>query len=251
VLLDIAFAGGTIKLGNLPDSGAFMNPIRPTVIAFDVIETLFALDPLADRFAAVGLPADSLRLFFASMLRDAFALEITGSYKSFKEIATASVAMIMANHGVAPEQTKIANVLDGFAELSAQPDVRPAFERIRAAGVRIITVTNGSAENTKKLLSRAGLADFVEKIISIDEIRHWKPHRDVYLHAARAAQVAPSRLALIAAHAWDTHGAKQAGLLSGAVQRQNQHYLSAMSPPDVQGGTLLEVVDKLLALPAN
>jgi 2-haloacid dehalogenase len=228
-----------------------MNSVRPVVIGFDVIETLFALDPLADRLAALGLPADSLRLFFAGMLRDAFALEVTGSYKSFKEIATASVAMIMANHGVAPEEAKIANVLDGFAELSAQPDVRPAFERIRAAGVRIITVTNGSAENTKKLLSRAGLADFVEKIISIDEIRHWKPHRDVYLHAARAAQVAPSSLALIAAHAWDTHGAKQAGLLSGAVQRQNQHYLSAMSPPDVQGGTLLEVVDKLLELPAS
>ena len=229
-----------------------MSPMRPAVIAFDVIETLFALDPLADRFAAVGLPADSLRLFFASMLRDAFALEVAGSYKSFKEIATASVAAVMANHGVAPAQAKIAKVLDGFAELSAQPVVRPAFERVRAAGgVRIITVTNGSAENTKKLLSRAGLADFVEKTVSIDEVRHWKPHRDVYLHAARAAEVVPSRLALIAAHAWDTHGAKQAGLLTGAVQRQNQHYLSAMSPSDVQGGTLLEVVDNLLALPAS
>ena len=228
-----------------------MNSMRPAVIAFDVIETLFALDPLAARFAAVGLPADSLRLFFASMLRDAFALEVAGSYKSFKEIATASVATVMANHGVAPEEAKIAKVLDGFAELSIQPDVRPAFERVRAAGVRIIMVTNGSAENTKKLLSRAGLADFVEKTVSIDEVRHWKPHRDVYLHAARAAEVVPSRLALIAAHAWDTHGAKQAGLLTGAVQRQNQHYLSAMLPSDVQGGTLLEVVDNLLALPAS
>jgi 2-haloacid dehalogenase len=54
-------------------------------------------------------------------------------------------------------------VLNGFATLSAQPDVQPAFERVRAAGVRIITVTNGSAEKTTKLLSRAGLSDFVEK----------------------------------------------------------------------------------------
>jgi hypothetical protein len=35
-----------------------MMPNRPVVIAFDVIETLFALEPLADRLRAVGLPSE-------------------------------------------------------------------------------------------------------------------------------------------------------------------------------------------------
>ena len=76
----------------------------------------------------------------------------------------------------------------------------PRSNAVRAAGVRIITVTNGSAENTTKLLSRAGLSDFVEKTVSIDEVRHCKPLRHVYLHAARTVEVDPSRLALVAAH---------------------------------------------------
>jgi 2-haloacid dehalogenase len=226
-----------------------MMVIRPVVIAFDVIGTLFALDPLADRLQAVGLPPDSLRIFFAGMLRDAFALEASGTYKPFNEVAYASLAVTMANYGVAPEQAKIVHVLDGFAELPPYPDVRPAFERVRSAGIRIVTLTNGAAESTKHLLARAGIQGFVERTISIDEIGHWKPYRDVYLHAARAEGVDPSRLGLVAAHAWDTHGAKQAGLVTGWVRRQDKEVLSVFAAPDVHGATLTDVVDQLLILP--
>ena len=158
---------------------------RPIVIAFDVIETLFALEPLADQLKAVGLPPDSLRVFFTGLLRDAFALEASGVYRPFRAIASASLEVMMANAGVTPDQDKLASLLEGFAELPPHPDVRPAFERVRSAGVRIITLTNGSVENTTRLLSRAGILEFVEKTISIDEVGHWKPHRDVYLHAAK------------------------------------------------------------------
>jgi 2-haloacid dehalogenase len=199
-----------------------MMAIRPVVIAFDVIGTLFALEPLADRLQAVSLPPDSLRVFFAGMLRDAFALEASGTYRP---------------------------LLDGFVELPAHSDVRPAFERLRSAGIRIITLTNSAAESIKDLLSRASILDFVERTISIDDIGHWEPYRDVYFHAARAGGVNPSRLGLVAAHAWDTHGAKQAGLVTGWVQRQDKEVLSVFSAPDVRGTTLIEVVDQLLTLP--
>lgn len=226
-----------------------MMAVRPVVIAFDVIETLFALEPLADRLQAVGLPPEALRVFFAGMLRDAFALEASGTYRRFREVASASLAVTMANYDVAPEQAKVMHVLDGFAELPAHSDVRPAFERVQSAGHRIITLTNGAAESTQQLLAHAGLLGFVERTISIDEIGHWKPSRDVYLHAARASGVDPSRLGLVAAHAWDTHGAKQAGLVTGWVQRHDKEVLSVFSGPDVRGATLTEVVDQLLMLP--
>jgi 2-haloacid dehalogenase len=224
-------------------------PLRPVVLAFDVIETLFALEPLADRLRAVGLPPEALRVFFAGMLRDAFALEASGTYRPFREVASASLAVTMANYGVAPEQAKVVHVLDGFAELPAHPDVRPAFERVQSAGIRIMTLTNGAAESTQHLLSRAGVLAFVERTVSIDEIGHWKPSPAVYLHAARAGGVDPSRLGLVAAHAWDTHGAKQAGLVTGWVRRQDKEVLSVFAAPDVRGATLTEVVDQLLTLP--
>lgn len=223
---------------------------RPHVIALDIIETVFALEPLAGRFKAVGLPETALRLFFAQLLRDAFALEASGAFKPFKEVAAASLAVVMANHGVPAEQTKIQSVLAGFAELAPHPDAAAALERLKAAGLRIVALTNGGAENTQKLLDRAHLAAHVERVISIDEVRRWKPNREVYLHAARSLGVEPARVALIAAHAWDVHGAKQAGLCAAWVKRQDKIYHSAMQAPDVQGGSLTAVAEALIALPA-
>src|SRR5919197_508852 len=209
---------------------------RPQAIALDIIETVFALEPLGARFKSAGLPETALRLFFAQMLRDAFALE-------------ASVAVVMANHGVAAEQAKIQGVLAGFAELPAHTDVAGGLERLKAAGIRIVALTNGGAENTQKLLERSHLASFVERVISIDKVRRWKPNREVYLHAARAIGVEPARLALVAAHAWDVHGAKQAGLCGAWVKRQDKAYQAAMQPPDVQGGSMSAIAEALLELP--
>jgi 2-haloacid dehalogenase len=196
------------------------------------------------------MPETALRLFFAQMLRDAFALEASGIFKPFKEIAAASLAVVMANHGVAAEQSKIQGVLAGFAELPAHADVAPALKRLKGAGVRIIALTNGGAENTQKLLERSRLASLVERVISIDEVHRWKPNREVYLHASRAIGVEPARLALIAAHAWDVHGAKAAGLLGAWVKRQDKVYHAAMQPPDVQGSSMTALADALIALPA-
>jgi len=174
---------------------------RPAVVAFDVVETLFALDPVRDRMEEAGLRAEVMPLRFAGSLRDAFALDVAGTYTPFKEVAQATLRVAMANEGVEATDGKITRVLDAFAELPAHPDVRPAFDRLRDAKVRIVTLTNGSAENTKKLLERAGLAAHVEKTISIDEVKRWKPAAEVYLHAAKSVGVDPSQVALVAAHA--------------------------------------------------
>ena len=219
---------------------------KPDVIIFDVIETLFSLESLKPRLRKVGLPAESLPLFFGRLLRDAFASEVAGTYIAFRDIARATLQVTAADHGAAVSESGAEDMLAGFAELQPHADVKAAFERTHLAEVRILALTNGSAANTEKLIQRAGLSSFVEKTISIDAVRHWKPHREVYLHAVREAGVDPSRAAMIAAHAWDTHGARMAGLKTGWVQRSEKQYSSALLLPDAQGTSLVEVVEKLL-----
>jgi 2-haloacid dehalogenase len=116
-------------------------------------------------------------------------------------------------------------------------------------GIRIATLTNGGAEATRSLLERAGVAGLVERTVSVEEVRHWKPRREVYLHAAEVLDVEPSRLALVAAHAWDTHGAARAGLATVYVARCGEPFPAIMDPPDVSGPTLVEVARALAALP--
>lgn len=222
---------------------------RPKVVAFDVVETLFTLEPLRGRLRELGLAGEALEIWFARLLRNAFALDSAGTYKPFGEVARGTLEALLTEFHCRAVALAVDQTLSGFGELPVHEDVAPAFQLLHDNGVRIIALTNGSADITGRLFGRARLAHFVERVISIDEVRRWKPSREVYLHAAKVAGVAPNELALVAAHAWDIHGASQAGLMTGWVSRLEKHFLPMMNPPDATGDTLVEVVHRLLAFP--
>lgn len=219
---------------------------RPDAAVFDVIETIFPLEPLRPRLAALDLGAE-LDLFFSRILRDAFALDATGKFVPFREIASGALAVLAAQRGLAPDPAALEAVLDGFRTLDPAPDVRPAMERLRAAGVTVATLSNGGVEATRALLDRCGLLPLVARVMGVDEIRRYKPGPAIYLHAAHVLGLPPERMAMIAVHAWDLEGARRAGLVTGWASRLEKRYHPAMEPPDVAGPDLVAVADALLA----
>jgi 2-haloacid dehalogenase len=92
-------------------------PLRPVAIAFDVIETLMPLEPLRERFTAVGLPPHLLELWFTRTLRDGIALAATGEYAPFGEVAAQALRTVS---GYQVDEAGIAHVLAGLSELPAQ-----------------------------------------------------------------------------------------------------------------------------------
>jgi 2-haloacid dehalogenase len=222
---------------------------RPQSIAFDVMGTLFPLDALRDSVTKLGLPPQSLEVWIARTLRDGFALAATGAFQPFHEVAAGTLDGLLAEHGQDENASGVAEVLAGLARLPARPEAGAAMTRLRAAGIRVIALTNASHENTRTLLEGASLEHFVERVISIDDIHMWKPRSEVYTHAASEAGIEPGKLGLVAAHAWDCHGAGRAGLTTGWVSRPEMRFNPALGCPDVQGETLTAVVDALLGLP--
>ncbi len=224
-------------------------PTRPLAVAFDVNETLFRLDSLRPRFAALGLPPLALEWWFAVVLRDGFAHELAGEAASFPALAFEALHEVCAAAGVVGDPVAIRRALEGFDELDAHDDVAPALARLGHAGVPALALTNGGPRAVGLLVARAGASAAFAHVISVDEVGRWKPRADPYRFAARRAGVEPGACALVAAHPWDLHGASRAGLVTGWVNRHGRPYPSTFDPPDVEGADLLEVVDKLLALP--
>ena len=85
-------------------------------------------------------------------------------------------------------------------------------------------LTNGGERQTQTLLDAAGLAERVAEIVSVEEIEVYKPHPAVYRHAAERLGVEPKNVTLIAAHAWDVVGAKEAGLDAVWVDRLEREW---------------------------
>ncbi|MDP9397568.1 MAG: haloacid dehalogenase type II [Actinomycetota bacterium] len=214
------------------------------VVAFDVNETLFDIAGLAPRFAKAGLDESLVPLWFARVLRDGFALTVLGNYRPFPELGAAA----LRNLGPDLSEDAVQQVLAGFAELDPHPDVEPALRALADAGVRAVTLTNGSAANTRTLLDRAGLLPLVADTLSVDAVQRWKPAPEPYRYAASECGVEPGRLALVACHAWDVHGARVAGLRTGYVRRAGEPvYPTTFSPAEVHGEDLTQTVRGLLA----
>ena len=224
------------------------SPKRPQVVAFDVIETLFSLEPLRPKMVALGLAPTDLELWFARLLRDAFALSVTEKYAPFSDLARGGLQELLAEIGHKASDDELQSVLQTLGELPTQADVRAAFERLRAANVRIFTVSNGAKKQTEKLLAGANLSDFVERVLSTDEVKLFKPHRAVYDYTIAAAGVAAGEIALVAAHDWDVHGAACAGMTTAWVSRGEKRVSQSFEPPNISGESLVEVVAGLLAL---
>ncbi|MGE5136060.1 MAG: haloacid dehalogenase type II [Gemmatimonadota bacterium] len=220
--------------------------VRPAAVAFDVIETLMPLAPLRDRLAAVGQPPDLLELWFTRTLRDGMALSAAGDFVPFRDVAEAALHSVT---GYKLTSELAAQVLAGFGELPAHPDVLPAVQRLAGAGVRVALLTNGGPEVMASFAGRTGLTPYLDKVITTAEVRRWKPPPIVYRYAAESLGVTPERLALVAAHAWDCHGASRAGLVTGWVSRSEGRYPPVFAPPDVTGETLVDVAEGLLSLP--
>jgi 2-haloacid dehalogenase len=222
---------------------------RPAVVAFDVVGTLFSLEPLRFRLGEAGFPETALAEWFARVLHAAVARDVAGTFVPFRDVAATTLEVMAAERGLASSRAAADEIVHGMSELPAYPDVGPAFEELWEAGIRIVALTNGGAQTTSHLLARAGLARFIETIISIDEVGHWKPHPSVYRYAVSIAGVPPVRMCLVASHAWDVLGANRAGLLTAWVARKEKRFHAAMGVPDVTGETLIDVVAELVALP--
>ena len=218
---------------------------RPAVVAFDVIETLMSIEPLRERLTAAGQPPHLLEAWYTRTLRDGMALSATGDYVAFTDVAESALRGL-TNYSLSDEQ--VAQIMAGWAELPAFPDAVPAITALTEAGVRVACLTNGSAYLASSFVNRSGLGALVDRVITVGEVFRWKPAGVVYRYAAEVMDVPAERMALVAAHDWDCHGAKRAGLTTGWVSRKSGGFGAPFAPPDVVGDDLTEVASKLLAL---
>lgn len=212
----------------------------PSVVVFDVNETLSDLTPLGERFAAAGADPGLARLWFASVLRDGFALTLTGSSPRFAEVGAANLASLFPGR---PEVA--AGILAAFSDLPLHPDVVPGVTALRSAGWRLATLSNGSVGVAESLLGTAGIRAELEAVLSVDDVGRWKPAAAAYRYAARRTGVSPDRMVLVACHPWDLHGAAAAGLRTAWLERSGRAWPEVFEPPTWRASSLPELAEIL------
>jgi len=101
--------------------------------------------------------------------------------------------------------------------------------------VRLASLGNGSKQVADKLFENAGLSSMIEMRLSIDEVKHWKPHAAAYQYADGKLGLPASEVTLLAAHAWTYKGPGALGCVArgsaGWKRSSSPRWESRTSPP--------------------
>ncbi|TLM84743.1 haloacid dehalogenase type II [Pseudarthrobacter sp. NamE5] len=203
--------------------------------------------PMAQRFVEVGAPAHLAKLWFATLLRDGFALTAAGDKGTFATIGAEALRCLFTAEDLDRDtESAVQHVMAGFSGLGLHPDVAEGVEALRSAGYRLATLTNGSTQVAEKLFTNAGIRGSFEVLLSVEDAPGWKPGKASYHYAAEACGAAPEQMLLVAVHPWDIHGASRAGLATAWLNRSGARYPDYFQAPDHTLSYLAELAPVLV-----
>ncbi len=219
---------------------------RPSVIVFDVNETLSDMRPMAQRFTDVGAPAHLAKLWFATLLRDGFALTAVGAARPFTELGAEALRTVLRD--VDPDRdldAAVKHVMGGFGQLPVHADVPDGIRALQRSGRRLVTLTNGSTQVSEQLLTAAGIRDQFEALLSVEDAGIWKPARAAYEYARQVCGTDLADMLLVAVHPWDIDGAARAGLATAWIDRTGKPYPGFFTPPSLRATGLTDLAEQL------
>ncbi|MEM5563775.1 MULTISPECIES: haloacid dehalogenase type II [Psychroserpens] len=223
---------------------------RPKVLFFDVNETLLDLTAMKESVGqALGNRNDLLPLWFTTMLQYSLVSTVGRQYNDFGIIGSAALQMVAANHNITLTEAQAKEaILTPIRSLPAHPEVKESLARLKSAGYKLVSFTNSSNKGVETQFKNAGLTDYFDDRLSIEDIGKFKPDTDAYDWAARKMGIAPSECLLVAAHGWDIAGAIWAGWRSAFISRPGAQLYPLAPNPEINEINLKLVTDKLITL---
>lgn len=194
---------------------------RAITLAFDVYGTLvdpagIALQLQADLGATAS---DFATLWREKQLEYSFRRGLMQLYAPFAQCTADAFDHTAARCGHTFAAGRRAAILDAYKRLPAFAEAVPALQQLRAAGHRLFAFSNGTAADVTAVLEGAGLRPLLDGVVSVDDLKTFKPSPAVYAHLRRATGAWSDRCWLVSGNAWDVIGARAAGLDAAWVQR--------------------------------
>ena len=111
----------------------------------------------------------------------------------------------------------------------------------------MVVFSNGTPAMLGALVDSARLRPFFDGVVSVDEVRTYKPAPAVYRHVAARLDRPPGAVRLISSNPFDIVGAEAAGLRTAWVDRSGGPFDTLGPRPALVVATLIALADALVA----
>ena len=191
------------------------------IFAFDIYGTL--VDPLkmsVQLTRHVGDRAGPLtELWRSKQLEYSFRRGLMVNYKTFSGVTKDALDFACRALGINLPEDVIVALMDQYRALDAFEDVRPALSALETKGARLHAFSNGQVNEVAALLAHAQIDDFIESIVSADDVQTFKPDPRVYAHFNTVTGTTPKATWLVSTNPFDIIGAAAFGWNTAWVKR--------------------------------
>jgi len=185
--------------------------MNPRALVFDAYGTLFDVHSIAQRCESFwpGEGARVSQLWRAKQLEWTWQRSLMRRYVPFSRITRDALAYACAVQRVPLDEEKANRLMQEYLALALYPDVRGALATLRTARHKLAILTNGSPDMIEPLVAQSGLA--FDAVLSVDEVKVFKPAPEVYELAVKRLGAAPGEIGFVSSNCWDAQGAKSFG----------------------------------------
>lgn len=194
-----------------------------TTLVFDAYGTLFDITAAARR-AAADTPAlaDHWPRLAAEWRRKqleyTWLRAIMGAHADFAEVTADALDWAMEAQGLADPALRT-RLLALYDELDAFPEVRETLTHLRDTGLRLAVLSNGTPAMLASAARAAGIDGLLDPLISVEEVRIYKPHASVYGLVETRTGAKPQQTLFVSSNGWDIAGAARFGFQTAWVNR--------------------------------
>jgi 2-haloacid dehalogenase len=215
---------------------------------FDAYGTLFdvnsaarnAKEWLGDKWQPLA------ELWRAKQLQYTWLRSLTGEHADFWQVTGDALDFALSTLQIEDPVLR-SRLMDLYMALGAYPEVHDTLKRLKGGGMKLAILSNGSPAMLAAVAANADLAELLDAVLSVEEVKVYKPHPSVYRLVCGRLNVVAARVCFISSNGWDAYSAKAFGFRTLWCNRLRQAAERIPETPDAQIATLAELPDFVLS----
>jgi 2-haloacid dehalogenase len=136
-------------------------------------------------------------------------------------------------------------LMDQYAKLTGFEDSLRVLKAIKDKGIATAILSNGSKEMLATVVESNGLKPYLDKVVTIEDVRLFKTAPQAYELLLKAFPVQKEEILFVSSNAWDALAAKWFGFDVFWVNRLGHPYEEIGEKPNYEGSSLSKVLEVL------
>ena len=188
-------------------------------IIFDAYGTLFDVNSAAEKCKnKIGDKWEPFANYWRTIqLEYTWLRSLMNRHENFWQITEDSLDKSMKIFKI---NTSMKNeLLDLYRVLSTFPEVSKTLKILKEKKYKLAILSNGTPSLLKELVSSNNLENIFDDVFSVEEVKTYKPHPNVYSIPIKKYQIEKNQFAYLSANTWDVSAAGNFGFNAVWVNR--------------------------------